>query len=299
MRSLLATAIVGLGSTACFATTGPVGHWSFNEGKGTVLHDSIAGNNGTAVGVPSFVPGVSGTALNFHRATGDCVDVGDLPLFDFPGASNFSVCLWIKCAENATDDQYPISNHFVTVPNGWLCFVGVSGGCYGDPARMSFYVSNSCGGEVTAAPNIYDGAWHHIVAVYDAGVAKHLYVDGGTGAVLGSPQSMGVHTLSRLVIGGVTNTNGQPSAGFEGSIDDVQIYDRALSCAEANYLLAHPGQPVALLADIDSDGDVDGADLATLLGAWGACGASCTADLDCSGSIDAADLAVLLGSWTG
>jgi len=49
--------------------------------------------------------------------------------------------------------------------------------------------------------------------------------------------------------------------------------------------------------DLNLDGDVDGADLAILLGAWGRC-ASCPADLDANGTVDAADLAILLGTWT-
>jgi Concanavalin A-like lectin/glucanases superfamily len=50
--------------------------------------------------------------------------------------------------------------------------------------------------------------------------------------------------------------------------------------------------------DLDEDGDVDGADLAALLGAWGSC-SGCPADLHPDGAVDAADLALLLGAWTG
>jgi hypothetical protein len=50
------------------------------------------------------------------------------------------------------------------------------------------------------------------------------------------------------------------------------------------------------LGDLDASGTVDGADLAILLGAWGAC-PGCPADLDASGVVDGADLAILLGSW--
>jgi hypothetical protein len=49
--------------------------------------------------------------------------------------------------------------------------------------------------------------------------------------------------------------------------------------------------------DLTCDGSVDGADLAMLLGAWGACSSPCIADLDGSGTVDGADLATLLGAW--
>ncbi len=48
--------------------------------------------------------------------------------------------------------------------------------------------------------------------------------------------------------------------------------------------------------DLDGDGDVDSADLAILLAAWGAC-SGCPADFDGSGVVDSADLAVLLAAW--
>ncbi len=49
--------------------------------------------------------------------------------------------------------------------------------------------------------------------------------------------------------------------------------------------------------DVDGDGDVDGADLGVLLGAWGPADAGAAADLDRDGDIDGADLGLLLGDW--
>ncbi len=49
--------------------------------------------------------------------------------------------------------------------------------------------------------------------------------------------------------------------------------------------------------DINGDGTVDAVDLGLLLGAWGACGASCGSDINRDGVVDAADLAILLGAW--
>jgi len=55
----------------------------------------------------------------------------------------------------------------------------------------------------------------------------------------------------------------------------------------------------APVADLDCNGSVDGADLALVLGRWGAClqNDACTADLDVNGVVDAADLAIVLGEW--
>ncbi len=48
--------------------------------------------------------------------------------------------------------------------------------------------------------------------------------------------------------------------------------------------------------DVDCDGDVDGGDLAALLGSWGAC-SGCDADFDSNGFVDGGDLATVLGNW--
>jgi hypothetical protein len=57
----------------------------------------------------------------------------------------------------------------------------------------------------------------------------------------------------------------------------------------------------AVLGDLDGDSDVDGFDLATLLGAWGACAdptpGNCPADLDGNGTVNGFDLATLLAAW--
>ncbi|MFO0827470.1 MAG: hypothetical protein U0572_04905 [Phycisphaerales bacterium] len=60
-------------------------------------------------------------------------------------------------------------------------------------------------------------------------------------------------------------------------------------------VLLTPLPPIS--GDLTCDWEVDAADLAVLLGAWGTCG-RCPADLDGDGVVDATDLAVLLGNWT-
>jgi len=50
-------------------------------------------------------------------------------------------------------------------------------------------------------------------------------------------------------------------------------------------------------ADLDGNGAVDGADLAVLLGKWGASCENCPADLNQDGTIGGADLAIVLGAW--
>ncbi|MCH2161258.1 MAG: hypothetical protein MK085_05225 [Phycisphaerales bacterium] len=61
-------------------------------------------------------------------------------------------------------------------------------------------------------------------------------------------------------------------------------------------LIAMPNRPS--VADINGDGDVNGADLGLLLALWGPC-PGCPEDLNNDGDINGADLGLLLAAWTG
>ncbi len=77
------------------------------------------------------------------------------------------------------------------------------------------------------------------------------------------------------------------------ALDAVRVRDGAgASAALSATFTAPPPNP----ADLDHNGLVDAADLATLLNSWGKC-AGCAADFDHNGVIDAADLATLLNAW--
>lgn len=56
------------------------------------------------------------------------------------------------------------------------------------------------------------------------------------------------------------------------------------------------GSVAVAVGDLNADGQVDAADLAMLLGSWGAC-LGCPADLDGDGAVGGSDLAALLGAW--
>ncbi|MFO0963412.1 MAG: glycosyl hydrolase [Phycisphaerales bacterium] len=68
------------------------------------------------------------------------------------------------------------------------------------------------------------------------------------------------------------------------------------------WIWSNPGssQFTAITGDLDQDGDVDGADIGALLGAWGDVGSpgGHPADLDCDGMVGGSDLGLLLGNWS-
>lgn len=85
--------------------------------------------------------------------------------------------------------------------------------------------------------------------------------------------------------------------GLPRFVDDPAVADAGAGTAPLADRGAHERQvppPPACPADLDGNGSVDAADLASLLAGWGGSGAS---DINGSGNTDAADLAALLGAW--
>ena len=60
-----------------------------------------------------------------------------------------------------------------------------------------------------------------------------------------------------------------------------------------------PAACVACEGDLDSDGQVNGADIARVLNDWGCAGDGCLADLDGNLRVDGADLTLVLNAWGG
>ncbi|MFG0276132.1 MAG: hypothetical protein ACF8QF_13855 [Phycisphaerales bacterium] len=79
--------------------------------------------------------------------------------------------------------------------------------------------------------------------------------------------------------------------GLDRDGDGHWNYDEVLACADPADPISVPGSAQA--ADLDASGEVNGADLGILLGAWGTPDADLTGD----GTTDGADLGVLLGAW--
>ena len=79
-----------------------VGSWSFNEGSGTIASDTSGfGNDGTLNSSPTWVAGVSSSALSFAGGE-ERVFVPDAPSLDITGV--ITIAAWIK--PNIKTTQY-------------------------------------------------------------------------------------------------------------------------------------------------------------------------------------------------
>ena len=207
-------------------SNGLLGYWSFSEGTGSVVHDFSGNNNhGTLVNSPEWGGGVRGGSLKFDGIN-QHVNLGTFT--DLDGATAFTVAMWIK------PKSLPVSGHQGLFARGstnqrvpWIwCWDGASY-LYTQIETVGQGASDGNLGTT----NVTQGVWTHVVFTWDGSLVKYFLnavVGAGTDATLDD-------TLSA--------TNGFNYIGyvsgftyFNGAIDDVRIYSRALSQPEITTL---------------------------------------------------------------
>ena len=197
--------------------------WDFNEGSGDTVHGSIADHDGTLNNDIKWVSGQDGGALLFDGFNG-YVEGNDIEA-DFPrGYSARTISAWINCGKTAGADRNIF--HYGTAedaPTNFHLFVGGSG-------QVS--VGNGYGyGFVTSRSYVNDYQWHHVVGIYEGAVTNRLkiYVDGieENSKISYVAPNTGMGNNWRM---GVFLAPGQKA--FNGIIDDVSVYNWALSTEE-------------------------------------------------------------------
>jgi hypothetical protein len=203
-------------------TPGLVAHWKFDEGSGTSASDSSGnGHTATLVGGASFVSGRQGNAVSFD-GNDDRVVVPHAADLDF-GNGSFTVLLWFKTSE--VSQRYLMAKNYSPSQPFWgiaVCGPGVEQGVNG-------YVHD--GSKTSQAPdklNYADGQWHYLAFVRDRGALQlRLHMDGAR-VTTAADASGSVANTAALLIGDIAT----PGYKYRGLIDDVKLFNRALSPAE-------------------------------------------------------------------
>ncbi len=225
------------------AQPGLIGHWSFDESSGLTVYDQTGNaNHGTLVNA-TRVPGIVGGAV-FLDGTGE-VDLS-IPNNLAP-TTGITLEAWYKSISFLGTGNDPIFDR---------------GGIAHDlPAPYQFHLGVQ-GNERTMHPNntgdfLFDlginggwsqirknaiwtpGYWYHVVGTWD-GTTQKLYVNGIIVAAATRPGVLSDFG-NTMHFGGFSNLPYK----LEGTIDELRIYDRALTDDEILYHFHHPGGEVA------------------------------------------------------
>lgn len=206
-----------------------VGKWTFNENSGSTVSDgSTNGNNGTLSGGTSWTTGKDGNALNFNNGY-----VG------VPGSASLntiSKCItlsaWVKAGANTSKS---------TVIERWLYGTGVNQRSYclylSPNGTVSFGLSSDGATSkwLTTKETIPQNTWTYVTATFDGSTMK-LYINGklSTSAASGFPTVF--VPSGDLHIGFWQTSSTTWDAPFLGTIDEVKIFNEALSSSEINNL---------------------------------------------------------------
>ncbi|HSZ69880.1 MAG TPA: LamG domain-containing protein [Solirubrobacteraceae bacterium] len=222
----LATAILLTVAAPAGADFLPVGAWSFNEGRGTVARDySGHHNEGTLEGLAAWTRGRFQSAIAFNGGAA-VVQVPDSASLE-PAA--VSVSAWVNSSASPGIYRYVVAKG----ANG--CSAASYGLYTGSDGGLEFYASTNDGLSWTVSPDagqgVWNGQWHNVVGTYD-GSTLRLYVDGqqvGSGTPDTAPIAYGLPTSNNLAIGDYPWC---PESAFNGSIDEVKVFNRALDPRE-------------------------------------------------------------------
>ena len=222
-----------------------VGQWLMDEGSGsTILDDSTFGNDGTLSGDPTWVSGQHGLALALD-GSGDYATVPDAASLDLTDA--ITIAAWVRPGQLGT--QYLVKKATKGGIDGFELSLSSSGKAF---FRLNQKASGNTYRIDTTTDYPTDGnTWMHLAATYD-GSTMHLYVDGvedPTSLIVG-PSAIATNALA-LAIG--AQPDGDAASLFQGALDDVHLYGRALSPAEIAALAdvapaTAPGAPTAVSA---------------------------------------------------
>lgn len=257
----IAAGIFGLAVTSQAAL---VAHYKFDETSGTAAVDELGLSNGViGSGVTINQTGKIGGAYLLADSVADTgiVDMGNASFFSGTTGLNASTQVTFSVWMNSTDsDANRNSIVFAgsdTIANSYMDLgmsgeVGVNDGpatARNRPSAANSNVTPAKSAQQTGilggTTRIDDGAWHHLVMTVDLGTTlMSLYVDG----TLSATQNFGAGVVAFPVFNnfeiGRLGRQGTKADPYGGLVDDVQVYNTALSATEVTYLFNNPGLAV-------------------------------------------------------
>lgn len=237
-RNVLTLASVAtLTFAAASANAALVGHWKFDEGSGTTAADS-SGNGYDAdqtIVAGSWITGKAGGAYDIPRFS---MDAAESDVLNFAGTGTVTLSAWVT--DRTGSNFEGIAGFEGTSTAGDIYSLKMDSA---DKINWTVLPSHSPLASSDTLANYAaatgDG-WVHVVGVFEQSVGSTLYVNGSVAATTGAAGSPIADKTppGTFNIGRYYNTS---SFAFTGAIDDVQVYDEALSVDDIAFLFNNPG----------------------------------------------------------
>jgi len=202
-----------------------VSHWKFDEGEGSIAYDSAGNNDGTIYGAQWTTGQVDG-ALSFDGVD-DYVQLPacaeDLGL-EY-ATQSFTIEMWLKTIQ--TEERYLFDNYRYTLGNISFRI---------DAGKIEWHIGKYRVGNYIlfrSQASVNDGLWHHVACTWDGAGEASIFVDGNYSGSSTNPKLVGsLESGYPFLIGTRIESSSLPERFFRGTIDEVAIYQRALSAEE-------------------------------------------------------------------
>jgi hypothetical protein len=205
---------------------GLVAAYSFDEGKGTTVADASGnGNTGTLKNGPTWTAGKYGSALSFDGVN-DYVVVPNSTSLNISG-KQITISLWVNITDRGGPDMVLLGKPWFS---GSMTYPYYQYGIEFDAngaKTIDFYFGDTTGtlrGPYSVKPSV--GVWTHVAFTYDGTNVKG-YRNGVQ--QLSVPATQSIQARGKSLLLGVDAAIGQ---AFQGKIDQVRIYKRALTASE-------------------------------------------------------------------
>ena len=204
--------------------------YSFEGTVGTVVIDeSGTGINGKLASKPSMDAGVIGQAMTFDGATEHMAIDGGVT----EGRKWFSVAFWLKTKESRSGTKPWYCPSLIAQDNSSPA--GGDLGIFTDEGEIGFWHGLSKTGKIYRSKNrVNDGEWHHVALASDSKRGMRLFLDGravASGIVASKPLNS-----TAFAVGGQMDTQGRIRHRHKCAIDELMVWDRAISDAEVTAL---------------------------------------------------------------
>ena len=194
-------------------------HWTLDESNGLSAIDKSGKNNGVLVNGSVWQPaqGLLGGALEFDGVN-DRVDLGVMNVY----GSEMSIAFWFKADDFDISDARFISKAIGTSSHDHYWMVSAI-----NKTKLRFRLKTNGGTTTLISPTgvLSTDQWQHVTATYDGNQMK-LYRDGEL--VANMLKSGEIDTSDNVLAAIGDQPQGAGSKPFDGLIDDVRIYSKAL-----------------------------------------------------------------------
>ncbi|UCE50532.1 MAG: hypothetical protein JSW47_10285, partial [Phycisphaerales bacterium] len=236
--ALLCAAILILGTQAAYA--GIVAHWPLDDGlanpNSTTAVDAVGSNHGTLQNfplMPTWISGFLGGALAFDGGM-QKVDFGAGDDLDITGP--LSITLWLNkqgpnansnyghlAGKNRTGGPANDSYFLKSMPDDTLLFAVTAG-------RANINLSGM-------QPVPLD-EWHHMAVIFEPSTAMRIYLDGDLYAEKTDNVPASTASVSAPFTIGHIYAHTSPGYAFNGYLDDIQVYNNALTDAQVKQIVS-------------------------------------------------------------